>query len=204
MTKQDTDNIIQKAAGLIKLTKDKYEKARANTKAKMVAHAQAWQIYEARRKATNVWLDANATARNAHNKAEASIKTTKEAATAAHKAFVLKLMASGDTAPVDAQKAVPCVTIPTEPQVKQIFDMMETTRGKPISVRDFEMFGKRLEGIKLNQTIGQAFEQGLKSTLKDGKITYNELKVALPNIAEKFNKDHSTCVGHLDVAAKII
>lgn len=158
MTYKDTDNIIEKAADLMKLLQVKYEKARANAEAKFAARVQAEKIYEAKRKATDVGKLANAKARNAHNKAEASIKTTKEAATAAHKAFVLKLMASGDTAPVDAQKAVPCVTIPTEPQVKQIFDMMGTTRGRPISVRDFEMFGKRLEGIKLNQTIGQAFE----------------------------------------------
>ena len=179
-------------------------KAKANTKAKLAAKVQAEKIYKANINKSRKGKSTYANAMRAHRKAEASIKTTKEAATAAHKAFVLKLMASGDTAPVDVKKAVPCVTIPTEQQVKQIFDMMGTTRGRPISMRDFDMFGKRLEGIKLNPAIGQAFEQGLKRTLKDGKITYNELKVALPNIATKFIKDHPTCVGHLDVAAKII
>ena len=129
-------------------------KAKANTKAKLAAKVQAEKIYKANINKSRKGKSTYANAMRAHRKAEASIKTTKEAATAAHKAFVLKLMASGDTAPVDVKKAVPCVTIPTEQQVKQIFDMMGTTRGRPISMRDFDMFGKRLEGIKLNPAIG--------------------------------------------------
>jgi hypothetical protein len=107
-------------------------KAKANTKAKLAAKVQAEKIYKANINKSRKGKSTYANAMRAHRKAEASIKTTKKAATAAHNAFLNKLMARGNTAPVAGKKAVkpavkkagPCVKRFSFKQIDQIFKMI--------------------------------------------------------------------------------